>query len=160
MISPSIRSRAPIASSPIVHRVMRANVGGTTNPEKLLRSALHRAGLRFRKNSKPLKTFRCQADIVFRRQRVCVFVDGCYWHGCPIHFKCPKTNSEWWREKISDNVERDLRQTRLLRQEHWCVVRVWEHNVQNNIEECVSIIKEAVGYKFDRPSGPVAQDAT
>jgi len=140
----SIRSRAPVASSALVRRVMRANVGATTRPEMLLRGALQKAGLRFRKNFRPLAAMRCEPDIVFPRQRVCVFIDGCYWHGCPLHFKCPKTNSDWWQEKISANIERDLRQTRLLRESGWNVVRFWEHDVQENIEVCLRVVRRAI----------------
>jgi DNA mismatch endonuclease (patch repair protein) len=140
----SIRSRAPVASSPLVHRVMKANVGATTRPEMLLRGALHKGGLRFRKNVRPLRAVRCEADIVFPRQRVCVFIDGCYWHGCPFHFKCPKTNSDWWREKISANIERDRRQTQLLRDGGWNVLRFWEHEIQVDVDVCLSVIRNAI----------------
>lgn len=64
-----------------------------------------------------------------RGPKVCVFVDGCYWHGCPRHFKTPGTNSGWWAEKIEANWERDARQTRLLRLAGWRVMRVWEHDL-------------------------------
>ena len=127
----SIRSRAPVASSETVHRVMIANVGVNTTPERTLRSALHKAGLRFRKHVRPQYAFRCTADIVFRRQKVCVFVDGCFWHGCRIHFSCPNTNAAWWKEKIQANIERDHRQSQLLENQGWRVLRVWEHDVSN-----------------------------
>lgn len=126
----SIRSRAPSASSPLVRRVMRANTSRDTLPEKLLRSALHRSGLRFRKDICPVRGIRCKADIVFPRQMVCVFVDGCFWHGCSLHFGTPKTNSAWWAEKIAANVERDARQTELLSEHGWRVVRIWEHDLK------------------------------
>ena len=81
---------------------------------------------------------RCKADIVFPRQMVCVFVDGCFWHGCSRHFGTPKTNSAWWAEKIAANVERDARQTALLREHGWRVVRVWEHELQGvRVDEIV-----------------------
>lgn len=129
MSGKSIRSRAPAASSPAVRRVMMANYGGNTLPERVLRSALHRTGLRFVKDRRPVAVLRCTADIVFPRERVCVFVDGCFWHGCQQHFECPKTNSEWWREKIAANKQRDTRQGALLAAAGWKVVRVWEHEV-------------------------------
>jgi DNA mismatch endonuclease (patch repair protein) len=127
MTGRSIRSRAPVASSPEVRTVMVANYGGNTSPERLLRSALFGLGLRFRRDARPIPTLRCEADIVFRGRRVCVFVDGCFWHGCPKHFVCPKTNAAWWAEKIRDNRARDRRQTRRLRRTGWKVIRVWEH---------------------------------
>ena|SRR2546421_5990659 len=141
----SIRSRAPLASSPTVRRVMRANVGVTTSPERTLRSALHRSGLRFRKDVRPVGDFRCAADIVFPRQKVCVFIDGCYWHGCPVHFKCPRTNADWWKEKIAATVERDQRQTGYLEQQGWTVLRVWEHEINTTgLPEVVSRIASVV----------------
>lgn len=125
----SIRARAPIASSEATRRVMQANVGRTTAPEHLLRSALRAAGFRFRIDARPEKDLRCTADIVFPRAKVSVFIDGCFWHGCSKHFAAPKTNSAWWNEKISANRERDAKQARLLRQRGWRVLRVWEHQI-------------------------------
>ena len=128
----SIRSRAPTASSPIVRKVMVANYGGNTAPERLLRSALFAAGLRFRKDVRPVLSLRCTADILFPKQRLCIFVDGCFWHGCPNHFKCPKTNATWWQEKIQANRVRDRRQIALLKTAGWRVARVWEHEITAN----------------------------
>lgn len=64
---------------------------------------------------------------MFTRRRVVVFVDGCFWHGCPEHATAPKHNATWWREKLAANVERDRRNTTALRELGWTVVRVWEH---------------------------------
>lgn len=108
---------------------MQRNVGRETEPEKLLTSVLHKAGLRFRKHLRPERSLRITADIVFRRQRVCVFIDGCFWHGCPLHFQLPKTNSDWWEEKIEDNKARDTRQTCQLGEHGWTVLRYWEHEL-------------------------------
>ena len=127
----SIRSRAPKASSEFVRRVMTSIASVDTFPEQVLRSALHRRGLRFRKNARPEKDIRIVVDIVFPRRKVCVFVDGCFWHKCPVHFSIPKTNSDWWIEKIEDNVARDIRQSSVLSQRGWSVLRVWEHEVQS-----------------------------
>ena len=125
----SIRSRAPAATSGLARRVMQANVGKTTAPERQLRSALHWCGLRFRTNCCPSSRVKCKADVVFTRSRVCVFVDGCFWHGCPTHFRPPRVNTEWWVEKIADNVKRDADKTRALEKEGWAVIRVWEHDI-------------------------------
>jgi DNA mismatch endonuclease (patch repair protein) len=136
----SIRARAPKASSGHIRAVMKANYGDELKPERQLRSKLHRAGLRFRKNSRPLSRFRCTADIVFSRNKLCVFVDGCFWHGCPQHFACPKSNSNWWRDKIRETHARDMRQRKQLRRNGWRVVAVWEHEVERNIDKVVSRI--------------------
>jgi len=125
---------------------MQAVASRDTGPEKRLRSALHRTGLRFRKDANVVDGIRCKADVVFRRERVCVFVDGCFWHGCRIHFTTPKTNAEWWLEKIQDNRRRDRRKTKRLRKKGWVVVRVWEHDVKNDLilSEVILSIRKAV----------------
>ncbi|MBI5876337.1 MAG: very short patch repair endonuclease [Chloroflexi bacterium] len=111
---------------------MQQNVGRETSPETSLRSVLHRRGLRFRKEMRPEPSLRISADIVFPRQHVCVFIDGCFWHGCPYHFKAPKTHTDWWLEKIEDNRRRDFRQCQVLMKYGWIVVRVWEHDLSQN----------------------------
>lgn len=119
----------PEASSETIRKVMQGNRSTETKPEIRLRRALHAEGLRYRKNSRPEEQLRCEADIVFGPSRVCVFVDGCFWHGCPEHFDLPKSNVDWWREKIARNKSRDARQTRLLEEQGWTVLRYWEHDV-------------------------------
>ena len=98
-----------------------------TRPERALRSLLHRQGLRFRLHQRPLPDVRRQADIVFRRARVAVFVDGCFWHSCPEHATSPKGNGRWWQDKLAANVSRDRDTDERLRAAGWLVVRVWEH---------------------------------
>jgi DNA mismatch endonuclease (patch repair protein) len=124
---------------------MQRNVGRETDPEKLLRSVLHRRGLRFRKDLRLEPPLKITADIVFTKQRVCVFIDGCFWHGCPLHFEVPKTNSDWWREKIEDNRARDIRQTRQLEDCGWTVLRYWEHDLTSeNLPEVCNKIEKTV----------------
>ena len=98
-----------------------------TGPEKKIRSALHRKGLRFRVDKPPLKGLRRRADILFPTEKVAVFVDGCFWHCCPIHGTWPKANAEWWREKLLGNQKRDRDTDERLAAEGWTVVRIWEH---------------------------------
>jgi DNA mismatch endonuclease (patch repair protein) len=98
-----------------------------TAPEMHLRSELHRRGLRFRVDAIPLPGVRRRADIVFRTARVAVYVDGCFWHGCPVHGTWPKANAEWWRTKIVANRDRDADTDRRMSEADWLVVRVWEH---------------------------------
>lgn len=123
-----LRSRAPNASSARVRIVMQANSGQDTRPEQVVRSLLHRSGLRFRKNVRPLPSLRCAADVVFPRAKACIFVDGCFWHGCPAHFRVPMANAEWWAEKIEANRVRDRRNNVFLRRKGWQVIRLWEHD--------------------------------
>jgi DNA mismatch endonuclease, patch repair protein len=74
-------------------------------------------------------TFRVKPDFVFRARRLAVFVDGCFWHGCPLHATKPKQNAEFWREKIEANRARDRLVTRRLRVAGWRVLRLWEHEL-------------------------------
>jgi DNA mismatch endonuclease, patch repair protein len=122
--------REPWQGVPEARRsVMRANRRRDTGPERQLRSALHAAGLRFRVDMpiRPGGGRPVRPDIVFTRQRVAVFIDGCFWHGCPIHWSRSKTNTPYWDEKVLANRERDARTTAALKADGWTVVRVWEH---------------------------------
>jgi DNA mismatch endonuclease, patch repair protein len=97
-----------------------------TGAEMALRSLLHRRGLRFRIHY-PLPGLRRRADIAFPRARIAVFVDGCFWHGCPEHGTWPKENADWWREKIEGNRRRDRDTDSKLFENGWQAIRVWEH---------------------------------
>jgi DNA mismatch endonuclease (patch repair protein) len=105
-----------------------ANRSTDTRHEIALRSALHRKGYRFRKHTViTLSECRVRPDIVFPGHRVAVFVDGCYWHGCPQHGGRPTSNRDYWRWKIAHNVERDARVNHNLTVAGWHVIRIWEH---------------------------------
>jgi DNA mismatch endonuclease (patch repair protein) len=132
---------SPTTSATAVRRSMLANRGTDTGPELRLRSALHRGGLRFRKHVRPVESLRCTADIVLRRHRVAVFVDGCFWHSCPEHATRPKTNAEWWRAKLDRTVERDRRNNVVLLEHGWSVVRLWEHQ---SLDEAVASVLSAI----------------
>jgi DNA mismatch endonuclease, patch repair protein len=106
---------------------MRANRPRDTSPEIRLRSALHRRGLRFRVHRKPESGLRTTADVLFGPARVAVYVDGCFWHSCPLHGNLPKSNREWWQRKLLANTARDRRNDAALRASGWHVIRVWEH---------------------------------
>jgi DNA mismatch endonuclease, patch repair protein len=106
---------------------MKGNRAVDTRPEVALRSEVHALGLRFRKHVAPLPGLRCRADLVFARQRVAVFVDGCFWHSCPEHGTSPATNSAYWQAKLGGNAQRDRRNDSVLEAAGWTVVRIWEH---------------------------------
>ena len=97
-----------------------------TPGEVALRKRLYGRGLRYRIDH-PLPGLRRRGDIVFPRDRLAVFVDGCFWHACPEHASWPKQNGDWWREKILGNVARDRETDRRLAEIGWAVVRIWEH---------------------------------
>ncbi|WP_425517113.1 very short patch repair endonuclease [Miltoncostaea marina] len=107
---------------------MQANRGRDTAPELRLRSAVHALGLRYRVDTRPLASLRRTADLVFRGPRIAVFVDGCFWHGCPEHYSAPATNESFWAEKVAANVARDRDTDRALREAGWTVLRFWEHD--------------------------------
>ena len=106
---------------------MLANRRRDTDPELQVRSLLHAAGLRYRVDFAPGANRRRRADIVFTRARIAVFIDGCFWHGCFDHFIAPRSNSEYWAQKIDANRRRDRETTAQLEAEGWMVLRYWEH---------------------------------
>jgi DNA mismatch endonuclease (patch repair protein) len=110
---------------------MQRNKALDTAPEKRLRSILWQMGFRFRIGHRLLG----KPDIVFSRQKVVVFVDGCFWHGCREHWRLPKSNSVYWSRKIDRNRMRDLKTSRELRKQGWRVIRVWEHETIPDIEK-------------------------
>ena len=116
------------ASSEAVRRSMTSNRGVNTTPELRLRRELFKSGLRYRVG-RPirLKGGNVRPDIVFSSIQLAVFLDGCFWHSCPIHKTAPRTNAVWWRAKLNASVARDSRQRRAMRMSGWTVIRVWEH---------------------------------
>jgi DNA mismatch endonuclease (patch repair protein) len=109
-------------------RNMQAIRRTDTKPEVRIRSALHRAGYRFRKDLKlDTSSMRVRPDIVFTRHKVAVFIDGCFWHCCPEHGRHPKVNKGYWSPKLESNVDRDKRATAALETDGWLVIRIWDH---------------------------------
>lgn len=95
-----------------------------TRPELALRSALHRRGVRYRLHRRDLPG---RPDIALARIRTAIFVDGCFWHACPVHYVQPKSNAQWWAAKLAANTERDRRADTALRELGWDPIHVWEH---------------------------------
>ena len=134
------------ASSPAVRASMLGNRSRDTRPELALRSLVHTAGLRYRVAAKPLAGLRRTADLLFRPTRIAVFVDGCFWHGCPEHFTPPRTNPDYWREKTERNIRRDRDTDARLEAEDWLVLRFWEHQAP---EDCAQVVVDAVTARRD-----------
>ena len=114
--------------------------GKDTGLEMRVRSALHRRGLRFRKHAKDLPG---KPDVVFRKARVAVFVDGDFWHG----YRFPSWEdkvSDFWKKKINKNRERDAANHQKLRQMGWTVIRLWQHEVEEDLDACIDRVQEAV----------------
>jgi DNA (cytosine-5)-methyltransferase 1 len=121
------RSIGPMPSSVEARSRMQATRQRDTTAEMALRRTLHAAGLRYRVDQAVLSGSKRRADLVFRSERVAVFVDGCFWHGCPTHGTQPKANGSWWLDKLESNRSRDRDTDRRLTEAGWQVIRVWEH---------------------------------
>jgi DNA mismatch endonuclease (patch repair protein) len=133
----------PAPTSPAATRIGKANRKRNTAPEVRLRSELHRRGLRFRKDLL-IRTSagpKVRPDVVFTKARVAVFVDGCFWHGCPDHGTVPRRNTEYWGPKLDRNIERDHRANETLEAEGWLVLRVWEHEGSEAAERVVKAVR-------------------
>jgi len=117
----------PAASSASALARMRQQRRRDTKPEMALRRAVHALGFRYRVDVTVLPDIRRRADLVFPTEQVAVFVDGCFWHGCPTHSTAPRANAAWWADKLAANRARDLDTNRRLGAAGWHVERVWEH---------------------------------
>lgn len=115
--------------------------GENTKPELRLRRALWARGLRYRLK---IRTVGGQPDLVFVGPNVAVFVDGCFWHGCPFHYVRPRKRHDFWAAKLTANIQRDRRQTQALLDAGWRVVRLWEHEVNDDLDTCVEEIAHVV----------------
>ena len=122
-------------------RCMAANKGRNTKPELLLRKKLWSLGLRYRiGHNLPGKP-----DIVFVSHRLAIFVDGCFWHRCPEHFRMPRTNHEFWKRKIARNVVRDALVNEQLAAAGWRVIRIWEHELRQDFDGVIIRIQRIIG---------------
>lgn len=122
-----------------------------TGPEIAFRKALWAAGVRgWRKNFAAIQG---KPDVVFLKKRIAVFVDGCFWHGCPACYRQPNSNKDYWKNKITRNVARDRFIDNILREQGWILVRVWEHAVHANIGACVGKVLRALRIADRRLSG-------
>ena len=125
--TPGVGGLPPLPPSASTNRRLRAQRRRDTAPEVHLRRELHRRGRRFYVDRAPLPGLRRRADLVFPRRRVAVYVDGCFWHSCPLHATQPKHNAAWWAAKLATNVARDRDTDARLAAAGWVIVRVWEH---------------------------------
>lgn len=122
---------------------------GDTGPELALRRAIWASGLRYRLRYKLLG----RPDLVFVSARVAVFVDGCFWHGCPVHSVKPKTRAEFWEKKIGGNMVRDAEVQSSLGKQGWKVLRFWEHEIDDELPRLVWRINRSVSRRLERTTG-------
>ncbi|MFF0388363.1 very short patch repair endonuclease [Kitasatospora sp. NPDC004615] len=128
---------SPTASSPSVAARMSRQSSRDTAQELAVRRLLYASGLRYRVNARVPGMPRRTVDILFLGPRVAVFLDGCFWHGCPEHATSPKANAEWWRTKLDRNISRDHETTAHLTAEGWTVLRFWEHQPPEEVARTV-----------------------
>lgn len=132
----------PAPTSAATTAAMKGNVRTGTKLERRVRSALHRKGLRFRKDYRvDTGDLRVYVDIVFVSKRLAIFLDGCYWHACALHLRRPKSNDGYWTAKLNRNIIRDAAVRRALERDGWCVLRFWEHD---EVDAIVDAIVDAV----------------
>lgn len=134
-----MKSNRPEATNEAVRRTMKGNTKKDTTIELTLRRALYKRGVRYRKN---VKTILGTPDIAIKKYRLLVFCDGDFWHGNSYH--SVKSHKQFWDEKIKRNRERDLEYTIRLRDEGWTVLRFWESDIKNNINDCIQQIIGAI----------------
>lgn len=115
-----------------------------TTPERVVMRELRKRKIYFAKHVSKILG---KPDIVFRRKKVAVFIDSDFWHGHPERFIMPKTNVDYWKEKIFRNKERDIQVTEELQKQGWTVIRLWEHDVKKNFEQCMDVVITALSEK-------------
>lgn len=116
---------------------MRAIRSTSTKLETEICRQLWKKGIRFRKNVKNLYG---KPDIAIKKYKIVIFLDSCFWHGCPVHYRIPKSNEEYWYKKIHRNIDRDKEVNEYYYQNRWHLLRVWEHEIKNDVDEVVSRI--------------------
>ncbi|MFJ4485894.1 very short patch repair endonuclease [Streptomyces longwoodensis] len=122
-----------------------------TAPEVAVRKLLHASGLRYRVNVPVPGIPRRTIDVAFPRAKVAIFLDGCFWHGCPEHATHPKANADWWRAKLDKNMSRDAETTQHLISAGWTVLRFWEHESVDEVARRVADVVAAKRGVSDRP---------
>lgn len=142
--------QVPLLPTPERRRLMAKVRRSGTSPELAVRSMLHRAGYRYRVSGG--KALPGTPDIVLPRLRLAIFVDGCFWHGCPKHGTVPKTNTEFWTSKIERNRDRDRAVRKSLNGLGWKVLRVWEHELKSGGADLIKRVARYAALSCPEPS--------
>lgn len=138
----------PGPSSATVSARMSRLARRDTKPEVAVRRLLHAVGLRYRVAYAVPGVRRRTIDIAFPRRRVAVFIDGCFWHGCPVHGTKPAANAAWWARKLEANSARDVDTAALLEEQGWTVLRFWEHEPPEIVAAAVrAAVDDAVPHR-------------
>ena len=133
--------RSPVPNNDFISKIMSANKAKGTSPEKMLRHNIYLRGMRgFRVNYKVAAT---KPDIVFTKQKLAIFVNGCFWHRCPYcKLQLPKTHSDFWNTKFENNRVRDKRNASELKRFGWAVLVLWECQIKNDIGNVVHCVEK------------------
>lgn len=148
-------SRVPPSSPETSRRMAKVRQKGT-DAEIALRRELYRGGLRYRIDYEVMKKPRRVADVAFPGLKIAIFVDGCFWHGCPEHATWPKQNAEFWRQKIEANRHRDADTNSRLLDAGWTVLRFWEH--ESPIRAAETVAQTVARAKAKHCTSPVANE--
>ena len=123
--------------------IMSAIRNKDTKIEIAFRKALWKQGFRYSKNS--AKYFG-KPDLALKKYKMVIFIDSCFWHGCKKHCRIPATNKKYWANKINRNKERDKEVNKIYKKSGWKIIRIWEHDLKNNLEKIVKISKNYIKY--------------
>lgn len=123
------------------HKNMTNIRSTNTKIEKDVTKALWNSGFRFRKNVKSLPG---KPDIVIKKYKIVIFLDSCFWHKCPEHFKKPKSNLKYWEPKIKSNIERDAQINKYYKDNNWHILRIWEHDIKNDFQNTILAIEHFI----------------
>lgn len=122
----------------------RVRSKGNKTTESAMVSAFRKVGVKgWLRHS---KVGRCRPDFAFRKEKVAIFLDGCFWHFCPIHGSVPESNVDFWSRKLKANVARDLRTNAELSSSGWFVLRFWEHSIKKDPDDCASFVMEILNF--------------
>lgn len=108
--------------------------------ENKVTKELWRMGFRFRKNAKLFG----KPDISIKKYKIVIFIDSCFWHGCPIHGNMPKSNKDYWQQKLERNIQRDIEVNQYYKEKGWNILRVWEHELKENLIKSMNQIKNFI----------------
>lgn len=124
-------------------KIMSAIRGKGTKIEDAVARELFKNGIRFRRNVKDLPG---TPDIAIKKYKIAIFLDSCFWHGCPEHFKMPKSNKAFWANKIEKNIVRDSKIDQYYTENNWHLVRIWEHDLNFNFKKTTKKIITLIHY--------------
>lgn len=139
------------ATSAATRKAMQGNRSRDTKPELEVRRILHSRGLRYFVSRRPLSHSRRTADLLFSKAKVAVFIDGCFWHGCPEHYRQPSANRTYWLDKVARNMARDVETTKQLEHAGWTVLRFWSHETPLSVADRIQILVQRQNDLQHRP---------